>query len=197
MSKTLFFLTLFLTPVIGQANLLSTTPQNCKKNPLFCHILKLQPRVDKPWAMKFSNLLSKYGKKHKLDPWRSLAIAMQESSLHYTKRYHTVVVPEHNCQSRSTKPKYKIVRALSDFGYFQLHASTVKQYKLSPERLLNDLDYMVKTHFLVLKDKIKMCKRLGDDAWSCYHSRTPVLRKRYIQKVGQYYPTNKENKKTI
>ena len=50
---------------------------------------------------------------------------------------------------------------------------------------MNDLEYMVSTHFMVLLDKIKQCQHLGNEAWSCYHSRTEVLRKRYIRKVNR------------
>ena len=164
-----------------------TTPSpQCQRHPLYWHILKLQPKVEKKWAMQFSNLLVKYAKKNKLDPWRSLAIAMQESSLQFFKRQHTVIIPNKQCQHNRCSD-YKIIKAISDVGLFQLHAATVNQYQLSPSRLLNDLEYMVSTHFMVLLDKIKQCQHLGNEAWSFYHSRTEVLRKRYSRKVNRFY----------
>ena len=160
----------------------------CTKHPLYCRIITLQPKADKKWAMRLSNYLVRYAKKYQLDPWRSLAIAMQESSLLSTKRYSTVMVPILNCSSRrDCNTVYKIINAISDIGIFQLHANTVKQYNFTPSRLEHDLEYMVKTHFIVLKDKIKQCKKYGVEAWSCYHSKTPVLRKRYIRHVNRYY----------
>lgn len=174
------------------AQTLKKISRQCQQHPLYCHILKLQPKLEKKWAMRFSNLLVKYAKKSKLDPWRSLAIAMQESSLKFIKRRHTVIIPNTQCQ-RNQCPAYKTVKAISDVGLFQLHAATVDQYQLNPSRLLNDLEYMVSTHFMVLLDKIKQCQHLGNEAWSCYHSRTEVLRKRYIRKVNRFYRT-KPNK---
>lgn len=161
---------------------------NCKKNPLYCHIIKLQPNMNKSLAMRLSNHLFRYAKQHQLDPWRSLAIAMQESSLRKTKRHSTVIVPVLKCNTQGRcQETLKTIRGISDLGLFQLHADTIKHYQFDADKLTKDIDYMVKTHFIVLIDKIKQCKRLGPQAWSCYHSKTPVLRKRYIQKVNRYY----------
>ena len=186
--KTLCFIlcVLLSTTLLGTS--LSTSPKNCKKHPIFCHAVKLQPNLTPKKAMILSNLLVRYSKKHQLDPWRSLAIAMQESSLRYYKRYQKVIVPHPRCKNKEACKRYRTIKALSDVGLFQLHASTVEQYRLDTAKLLVDLEYMVSTHFIVLLDKIKQCQHLGSEAWSCYHSKTPVLRKRYIKKVNRFYP---------
>ena len=137
--------------------------------------------------MKLSNLLVKYGQQHQLDPWRSLAIAMQESSLIYTKRHQTVMIPIKKCHKGYCHHSLKSVKAISDVGIFQLHVKTVTHYKFNALRLLDDLEYMVVSHYQVLVDKIKQCQHLGKNAWSCYHSRSPVLRKLYVNKVNRYY----------
>jgi len=184
--STLMLLAAFLVP--HTVFCARTQKISCKKNPVYCHIIKLQPKANRQWAMKLSNHLVKYAKKHQLDPWRSLAIGMQESSLNKTKRYNTVIVPVITCNDKKIcHTTFKVIKAISDVGLFQLHARTVQHYKFDTNRLTHDIEYMVKTHFIVLIDKIKQCRKLGPHAWSCYHSRTPVLRKRYIKRVNQFY----------
>ena len=161
---------------------------SCKRNPIYCQIIKFRPSANKQWAFKLSNYLVRYGKQYKLDPWRSLAIAMQESSLRNINRYTTVLVPTNQCQNNhQCSKKLTVLRAVSDVGLFQLHASTIRNYTFDAEKIADDLRYMVKTHYIVLAKKTKLCKQLGHDAWSCYHSRTKVLRQGYIKKVNRYY----------
>lgn len=138
--------------------------------------------------MKLSNKLAKYGKQYKQDPYRSLAIAMQESSLKMINRKDQVIVFKKHCKAAGTCTKsYKVIDGVTDVGLFQFHVKTILAYKLDPIRLQTDLDYSVSTHFKVLSDKLKQCKSLKQYAWSCYHSKTPTLRKHYAKKVNHYY----------
>ena len=178
-------ITCLLTPLccLGQTKVI-----NCKRNPLYCQIIKFRPNANKQWALQLSNYLVQYGKQYKLDPWRSLAIAMQESSLKNAKRYTTVLVPTKECQkNQPCLIKLTTLKAVSDVGLFQLHASTIRNYSLDAIKVADNLEYMVETHYMVLAEKIKLCNNLGKDAWSCYHSRTKLLRKSYMKKVNRYY----------
>ena len=166
--------------------------QNPLQHPLYCEILMLQPKIDHAWAMDFSNHLHTYAKKYKLDPWRSLAIAMQESSLKQKNRKVPVLIFTEKCSKNRCKRSYKIIRGISDIGLFQFHIGTVKYYKLDPLRLMDDLEYAVESHFKLLKKKIEKCKHLKSAAWSCYHSRSAMYRKKYITLVNRYYPNSKK-----
>ena len=181
---------ILLTSALLLPNLCTSRPQqiNCKRNPIYCQIMKFRPKANPSWAFTLSNDLVKYGRQYHLDPWRSLAIAMQESSLAKTRRYSTVLVPTQECNvAHQCFIKLTTIKAVSDVGLFQLHASTVQHYGFDATKVSDNLDYMVKTHYQVLADKIKLCQKLGNVAWSCYHSKTTVLRKKYIQQVNRYY----------
>ena len=160
---------------------------NCKKHPLYCQILAYQPKMNKQKAMRLSNYLAYYGKQFELDPWLSLAIAMQESSLIKTKRKQTSLIPTRSCKNERCYITHVPGKTLTDVGFFQLHATTVKEYKFDADRLLFDIRYMVVTHYKVLAKKMHQCRHLGDLSWSCYHSRDEILGKRYASRVTKLY----------
>lgn len=160
---------------------------SCKRNPLFCQICKFNPHANKKWAMKLSNLLYQYGKEYHLDPWRSLAIAMQESSLKNQSRKRKVLIYYDFCEKSACVKKYKYVEGLSDVGLFQFHVNTLIYHKINPLRLASDLDYSVEQHFLLLSKKQKQCQSLGKNAWACYHSRTKKHRDKYVKLVNRYF----------
>lgn len=163
----------------------------CNKHPLYCVIRQLNPSVEHDWAMRLSNLLYKYGKQHDLDPYRSLAIAMQESSLRETNRRDKFILLTEDCGKQSCKPTYEVINGISDMGVFQFHIRTILNNNIDPLRLNNDLEYAVATHFKILKDKYRICAKYAAEAWSCYHSKSPGLRETYIQAVNKYYPAQK------
>jgi hypothetical protein len=166
-------------------------PANCKLHKLYCRILKLQPKADPKWAMALSNAVLKYAKQHKMDPWLSIAIAMQESSLKPQPRGIKVYVFDNVCdKNNKCKIVPKVTRGYPDLSPFQLHVNTIKQHNLDPLRLRNDVDYATKWHFEILKVKLKECRSLKNEAWSCYHSRTPWLREHYVKAVSKYYHGN-------
>ncbi len=124
-------------------------------------VLELQPRSDPRWACTFASWLNYLAAKKGMDPRLSLAIAMQESSLN----------PD-------------AVSPTNDKTVFQLSPGSIKAYKIDRTRL-KDIAYVTEQHLLLLKDKLDQCRdRRG---WSCYHSKTPALRKKYEQCVLKYY----------
>ena len=80
----------------------------------------------------------------------------------------------------------EVVRGRTDLGISQIHVSTAVAYGLDLERLSDDMEYNVKAHFKILADKIKGCKNLGAEAWSCYHSTTTYHRLKYLKDVSRY-----------
>lgn len=167
---------------------------SCHKNPIFCHVLTLRPNIDKTWAYKFSNLLYKYGKKFKMDPMRSLAIAMQETSLKNQHRSRNVLVFFDNCDKEHCVKAYKEIKGFSDLGIFQFHVKTIKHFHINPIKLNESLEYTVSTHFELLKHKQKQCEHLKENAWACYHSKTAKYRNKYISMVNRWYPKRKTSK---
>lgn len=132
--------------------------------------------------MTLSNYLYKYSKIYKTDPFISVAIAMQESSLINKNRVESAVV-DCKCSKREIK------RVITDVGLFQFHVRTIEHEGLDFDRLQTDLEYAVKSHVILLKKKMRLCKRLGireEESFSCYHSATRKFRKRYVRDVSRY-----------
>lgn len=159
----------------------------CRKNPLYCTIIKLRPKINHTLAMRFSNLLYKYGKQFQMDPWRSLAIAMQESSLRNIHRRHEIIVFHNHCERYKCSDSYEYVSGYSDLSIFQIHIKTAIAYKMDPIKLDQDLEYAVYQHYAVLKQKERECSSLGELSWTCYHSKSPSRRMRYRMLVDKYY----------
>lgn len=159
-------------------------PIDCEKHPIYCKVKSLKPKMSHKRAMHLSNLMYKSARKYKVkDVLRSVAIAMQETTLRNINRQQTIIV----FYFENKVEKFKYVRGSSDIGTFQFHANTIKRYNMDAVKLKNNIEYSVDQHFLLMSKKLKYCKHLGKDAWTCYHSRTPVFRKRYKEDVERYY----------
>jgi hypothetical protein len=125
-------------------------------------VMDLQPAADPRWACAFADRLDRYATRHDMDPYLSLAIAMQESSL----------------QPDAIGPT-------GDLGVFQFHPATMRSHGIERAKLDRGGSYSVEQHLLLLKSKMAMCRdRMG---WSCYHSVTPSLRRTYEARVLRYY----------
>lgn len=160
---------------------------DCSKHKIYCKIKSLRPKVDKKWAMRFSNIIYKKAKKYGQDPIRSVAIAMQESSLRQINRKQKILVMKEICQDGECYHAYATITGLTDLSIWQFHIETAAAYKVDFGRLQEDLEYATDFHFKLMKDKVKRCADLGDDAWTCYHSRTERLRKHYKKLVDRFY----------
>lgn len=192
--KTLITLVLtLLVPSQPQANLSEPTlpviliSQNCKKNPVFCKILKLKPTIDRVFALKLSSYIANFSKKFGLDPEISVAIAMQESSLDNRNRMGYV----------SSKDGYREY-GVTDVGVFQIHVKTLANLvtegnKIDLSRLETDVEYQAYWHAKILKSKIQTCKSKREklnvtpgSEWSCYHSFTLQERRVYLKDVKRH-----------
>ena len=139
-------------------------------------IKRLQPRVEPGFASDLSKYIQEFSQKYGTDPYRSIAIAMQESSLRDISRRETVINKNGEVKSGYT-----------DIGVWQFHSLTIKYFKLSVPRLLTDLRYATEQHVLLLSIKLRECAVRGKDAWGCYHSRTPKYFNKYVKQVNRYY----------
>lgn len=170
------------------ASMTANAETDCKLHPLYCTVIKLQPKVDKTWAMKLSNFLKKYSAQYGTDPYRSLAIAMRESSLQDIDRVTTVLVQDRKCDDTFVCiDAPRVVQGITDIGVFQFHVLTIQSEGIDAGRLKTDLEYAVRTHVKLLKAKMEMCADLGKEAWSCYHSNTPKHRIQYVKDVEPFY----------
>jgi soluble lytic murein transglycosylase-like protein len=128
---------------------------------LCTRVLQLQPRAHPAWACQFADELDYWAGETGGDPRLALAVAMQESSL-----------------------RMDAVSPTGDVSLFQFSPGTVRQYQMDRKLLKRDRAYSIRMHYLVMRDKRRMCP--GPKGWSCYHSVTPVHRKRYEHLVGRY-----------
>lgn len=142
----------------------------CEKNPIYCSILRIKPNANKPEMMRLSNYIAKYSKKYQTDPYRSVAIAAQESMF------------------RNVKSK------TNDIGIFQLNRETLLMYGKDPTKVAVDLEYATYTHIWILSRKKEYCKDTKYP-WACYHSSTPRYYNKYVKMVNRYYNLIKETKK--
>lgn len=160
---------------------------DCNKHKIYCRIVKLQPKVNKQWAMKLSNYIYKYSNIYKIDTDLVTAMLMQESSYIYKHRKVTGLERVETCDDKGFCTEELIEKTIyTDFGPFQFSYYTTKRYKIDPIRLENDLHYATKWFFKFLSGKIKTCKHLGSEAWSCYHSSTPRYREKYVIDVKRF-----------
>jgi len=155
---------------------------DCLKNPIFCQIKVLNPRVPDSMAVKLSNAINKYSRKFGTDPMVSVAIAMQESGFTNKNRTEAFVAPDGT-----------VKQGITDVGVFQIHVDTIRHFKIDSARLLRDLDYQAYWHTRILKEKIKTCQSKREklnvkegNEWSCYHSFTPSKRKIYLNDVKRH-----------
>lgn len=163
--------------------------EDCAKNPVYCAILKLRPDIDKTFGLELSNYIFKYSKKYGTDPYRSVAIAMQESTLRNIHRKQDVVLIKEHCDSDNVCVEYtELGTGYTDIGIWQFHARTIQAFSMDALRLRDDIEYSTERHTYLLRIKMQECgAALGEDAWSCYHSSTPQYREKYVQMVERYY----------
>ena len=159
------------------------------RNPIYHHIVTVRPSIPKAFAMRLSNLLHKYSRKYRTDAHLSIAIARQESGIRNINRYEWAV-------TKNSAGYLVRTKNISDIGIFQFHVNTIAHRKLDPELLQVDLEYQVKEHVRLLRDKIRICKNRKtarkfriprNEAWSCYHSATPSHRKTYVRLVSRFF----------
>lgn len=155
---------------------------DCDKHSVYCNIIDKKPNMKPKKAMALSNKVYKYAKKYGQNPHISIAIGMQETGLRNISRMQNVIIYDD-----STEEGWKVVRGHSDVCMFQFHVNTIVSHQLDPIRLKDDLDYCIEQHFILMKQKRKICSHLKEDSWSCYHSFNKIPREHYKRLVERYF----------
>lgn len=158
--------------------LLANNDVSCEKHPIFCRIVQAKPSINNKYAMKISNIMHKY--KENMDPYISIAIAVQETGIRMINRKQKIIIFDN-------LGGYQILKGYTDICMYQFHVDTIIDYKLDPVKLNNNLDYCIKSHFKVMKDKLEICSSLNNDAWVCYHSRNEPYHSIYKKLVEDIY----------
>lgn len=138
--------------------------------------------------MRLSNAIAKYSKQYGTDPYRSVAIAMQESSLRNVHRKQDFIIITETCDEENVcSESVKQSTGYTDLGIFQFHARTIKERNVDVLLLRDDVEYATEQHIKLLAEKKRLCQELGSEAYTCYHSKTPKYRELYKKAVEGYY----------
>lgn len=166
---------------------------NCNTHKLYCAIVKLRPGINKTFAMKLSNSIYKASKKHKVDPYRAIAIMRQESSINMDARNKSTKAKSHKeCDEweRCTIVKTTTTET-TDFGLFQFHIRTMQRHDLDVKQVMTDMDFTVNFAIAMIARKVKMCNKLWPEtSWACYNSATDGKHQAYVNLVNRYYLGN-------
>lgn len=160
-----------------------------KPNPhtIYCKMLKLKPRLNKTWAMEFSNKLVRGAASNGTKPEISLAIMMQESSLENVNTFKLDEHVEKKCTETSCTKVVTQVNQVVDMSIAQINIKTAVYYSCNIEKLFFfDEDEALACHFKILKSKMKLCAHLQDESYSCYHSINEPYRSTYVGLVKRY-----------
>lgn len=168
---------------------------NCTKHPIYCQIVNNKPSIDKPYAMKLSNVIHKKTQQYNINPVIFTAILAQESMYNVTAQNCTIgLVLKYKPKIDSNKILdldkssylYEKARVCTDFGISQIHYGTVKAYNFKIKKLIWDLDYSVEAGAKVL-NYFKRYQKKEKDWWTRYNSPTRVNRDTYKRLVERFF----------
>ena len=159
---------------------------DCNKHKIYCKIKELRPKMSNSEAMELSNILYKKAKKYNGDAMLAVAIGMQETGLKERHRKQNIIQFYKECEGDDCQEAWRIVKGITDVCMFQFHVDTIVNHSMDPIRLKNDINYCIDWHFRLINEKKRICKDLGNEAWTCYHSRSRILRNQYKQLVERY-----------
>lgn len=152
----------------------------CEQNKVYCTLAKNRPDMDRLTLQRIANLFHKFAEKYDQDPVISVAIGMQETGLKQIDRKKNIIVFSPDGLS------WKIERGVTDVCMFQFHVDTIVDQGIDPLMLKNNISYCIEQHFRLMRIKRNLCSDLGDDSWTCYHSKTPKHRQEYKKLVARY-----------
>jgi hypothetical protein len=162
---------------------------NLEKNPIYNSILLLSGDIDKNKALKYSNIIDKYSKKYKIDPFLIVSISRQESRINLNT---TREVIDDNIQYDEDNKKFYKTVEITDFCMMQIHKSNVIGKNLDPSRLLEDADYCIHEGFKIL-NYFKSLKKNDKYWWTRYNASKDDMREIYKHHVLSHYKVIKEN----
>jgi soluble lytic murein transglycosylase-like protein len=142
-------------------------PTPCQLNPIYCQIMKNNPKIDKKYAMKLSNVIHHVAILHGVNPKKYAAILAQESMYKLGAK---------NCTDGVCR----------DFGIAQINSNTAKAFKFDTKKLTTDLVYSIEAGAIVLADMKRMYGHKESNYWSRYNTSHKDKRKKYEQLVARY-----------
>lgn len=162
------------------AAMLSARAQDCSEQPIYCKLVQYRPDMDRLTLTRIAKVIRKYAEKHGQDPVLSVAIGMQETGLRQVNRPTNIIV------FNPDGITWRIEKGVTDVCMFQFHVDTIVDMGIDPIKLRDNLDYCVEQHFRLMKIKRNLCSDLGEDSWTCYHSKKQTLRENYKRLVARY-----------
>ena len=161
MIKLLFIIiSIFLiTTKLGVA-----TTQVKHSNPIYYQIVKNNPKIDRKYAMKLSNVIYHVAMLYEIDPRKYAAILAQESM--YKLKAHNAIS--------------------KDYGIAQINHKIAEAYGFDKVRLTTDLLYSIQAGAIVLADFKRMYGEKDLEYWTRYNSSNKKKRKKYKTMVARY-----------
>jgi len=200
---------LFLAIMLVSIALFSST------HPIYNRMLKLNPDLDKDYALSVSNAIYKCHKDTGIDKYLLVAIYNLESNLDYKQKNCKKSILDDSVIDRIVsftkgKPseskklrkhlKNMVVKACLDLGLGQINVGTAEKYEECSDfnKLKNDWRYNLACSCSILS-------KLKDDFgelepytfWSRYNTYNPVKRLAYEELVLVYYPSYKKKIKSF
>jgi hypothetical protein len=154
---------------------------SCDKGSVYCALTKNRPDMDRLTLRRIADLFIKYSRKYDQDPITSVAIGMQETGLRQRNRHHNIIV------FNPDGITWRVERGVTDVCMFQFHVDTIVDMNIDPIKLKDNIDYCIEQHFKLMSVKRKICSDIGEDSWTCYHSKNPRLRETYKKLVARYF----------
>lgn len=167
---------------------------DCKHHEIYCAILKLNPQINKTFAMKLSDEIYNKSIKYNVDKYRIIAIMQQESNMQMDARNISTTTTSHKecneweeCVTVETT-----ISKTTDFGLFQFHINTMKRHNLNIYRVMTDMPFVVDFAVKMIARKINTCKtKWPKTPWACYNSASDDHHKKYVELVNRYYLGNR------
>lgn len=156
---------------------------NENKNPIYKSIMILNPDLPRKDAMVYSNIIYKYSKVYKIDPFLIVAIARQESRINLSAVRKS---ESNNIIYNKISNKFVKEIELTDFCMMQIHKSNIISKNLNPEKLLNDPEYCIHEGIKIL-NFFKNISKNDEFWWTRYNSSKDNHREIYKNYVLSHY----------
>lgn len=138
---------------------LNTYAVDCSKHPIYCQIIKNQPKINKKYAMKLSNVIYKMHRKYHIPSRVFTAILRQESG-------YRLVAKGKKCGL--TKEGIETC-VFTDYGISQIHYKTAELWGFNTKNLVSDLEYSVEAGAKILHDIMERFEAKDTDYWLRYN----------------------------
>lgn len=179
--KTVSILLLFI--IISLDLKAQNVEYSLEANPIYHSIITLHRNIDRNKAYEYSNIIARYSRAYKIDPFLVVSIARQESFL--TLDSVRKEGPSKIIFNEEERKFYK-VREATDFCMMQINKFNVINRGLDLDKLLNDPEYCIRQGFEILAD-FRHLESSDRYWWTRYNASNPVAREIYRNYVTSHY----------